>query len=221
MRDIKGQVLDVGCGRAGLDVHIEWKFHVKPVGVDLSVDYLKVAKTNLETYVCAVIEKLPFNDNMFDVVICDSVLEHVLDIGLAVKELYRVLKVGGKMYVQVPYKENIYKYPLFHGVRQHVRSIDEDLLHSLFNYNRIKTSRAESVCVSTLIVPLDKRGAVGRVPKNLLKLKLSLVQGIVMVSERLRGFLGEKVFFLLYDKIMLSFKLRKPVFVMIESVKKK
>jgi len=45
---------------------------------------------------------LPFDDDVFDVVLCNHVLEHVLDDRQALKELYRVMKVGGWALLQVP-----------------------------------------------------------------------------------------------------------------------
>lgn len=41
------------------------------------------------------IQNLPYNDNMFDVVISDQVIEHVEDPKKAIYESYRVLKRGG------------------------------------------------------------------------------------------------------------------------------
>lgn len=45
---------------------------------------------------------LPFQDNSFDVVFCNHVLEHVLDDAKAMSELYRVLKPGGLGIFQIP-----------------------------------------------------------------------------------------------------------------------
>ena len=47
-------------------------------------------------------ENLSFKDNSYDVVICSEVLEHVEDPEIALKELARVLKKGGKLAVSVP-----------------------------------------------------------------------------------------------------------------------
>lgn len=45
---------------------------------------------------------LPFDDNTYDVVFCNHVLEHIPDDAKAMSELYRVLKPGGLGIFQVP-----------------------------------------------------------------------------------------------------------------------
>ncbi len=49
---------------------------------------------------------LPFEDNYFDIIICNHLLEHVPDDIGAMEELYRVLKSGGKAILQVPISKN-------------------------------------------------------------------------------------------------------------------
>ncbi|RDY58089.1 class I SAM-dependent methyltransferase [Flagellimonas nanhaiensis] len=45
---------------------------------------------------------LPFDDNSFDVILCNHVLEHIPDDTKAMQELYRVLKPGGWGIFQIP-----------------------------------------------------------------------------------------------------------------------
>lgn len=49
---------------------------------------------------------IPFEDDHFDMIICNHVLEHVPNDAGAMKELYRVLKPGGKAILQVPISKN-------------------------------------------------------------------------------------------------------------------
>ncbi len=45
---------------------------------------------------------LPFEDNEYDVILCNHVLEHIPDDTKAMQELYRVLKPGGMGIFQIP-----------------------------------------------------------------------------------------------------------------------
>ncbi len=49
---------------------------------------------------------MPFDDNAFDVVICNHVLEHVTSDIKAMKEIWRVMKPGGWAMLQVPINYN-------------------------------------------------------------------------------------------------------------------
>ncbi|MGB5171129.1 MAG: methyltransferase domain-containing protein [Eudoraea sp.] len=45
---------------------------------------------------------LPFEDNSFDIILCNHVLEHIPDDRKAMSELYRVMKPGGWGILQIP-----------------------------------------------------------------------------------------------------------------------
>lgn len=49
---------------------------------------------------------LPFEDNAYDFIICNHVLEHIPNDTKAMQELYRVLAPGGTAIIQVPYDKN-------------------------------------------------------------------------------------------------------------------
>lgn len=55
------------------------------------------------------ITNLYFENESFDIIICNHVLEHVFDDSIAIRELYRVLKKGGFAIVQVPLAVNLEK----------------------------------------------------------------------------------------------------------------
>ncbi len=52
------------------------------------------------------VQQMPFEENKFDIVICNHVLEHVEDDLKAMAEIYRVLKKGGFAILQVPIDYN-------------------------------------------------------------------------------------------------------------------
>jgi len=85
-------------------------------------------------------QKIPFEDNFFDVVIMSEVLEHLEDNTLlaTIEDVYRVLKKDGKFIGTVPYAENLVEQLVicpkcgeqFHRWG-HVQSFNEKSLNSL------------------------------------------------------------------------------------------
>jgi SAM-dependent methyltransferase len=56
---------------------------------------------DIKADICA----LPFEDETYDLILCNHVLEHIPDDHKAMSELYRVLKKGGTLIAQVPLEE--------------------------------------------------------------------------------------------------------------------
>jgi SAM-dependent methyltransferase len=70
---------------------------------------IKYTTTDLNSPIADVkadICKLPFEDNSFDYIFCNHVLEHIPDDTKAMQELYRVLAPGGMAILQVPLENN-------------------------------------------------------------------------------------------------------------------
>lgn len=59
------------------------------------------------------ITKIPFDDQSFDVILCNHVLEHIIDDKLAMKELFRVLKPDGFGVFMVPMNNKAMTYEDF------------------------------------------------------------------------------------------------------------
>jgi len=79
---------------------------------------------------------IPFPDNSFDLIVCVHVLEHIRDDLRAIRELYRVLKPGGKALLAVPiYGPTTFDDPaldfeqrkLMYGIGDHMRLNGLDL----------------------------------------------------------------------------------------------
>ena len=77
--------------------------------LDISKNALIEAKTTLQGFSCEFIQadaqKLPFKPEIFDIVICSEVLEHLPDDSIALKKMAKVLKDNGTMILTIPYME--------------------------------------------------------------------------------------------------------------------
>jgi predicted SAM-dependent methyltransferase len=67
-----------------------------------NLDYLTTDLESPLADVKADICHLPFEDNRFDLIFCNHVLEHIPDDRKAMQELYRVMKPGGMGIFQIP-----------------------------------------------------------------------------------------------------------------------
>ncbi len=99
-------VLDFGCG-AGFDLFVAARLvgeSGRVCGVDLTEDMVKRAEENLRRAGIANSEiktvdseNIPYNDNSFDVVISNGVINLSPDKQTCFNEIYRVLRPGGKL----------------------------------------------------------------------------------------------------------------------------
>jgi len=98
------RVLDAGCGFGLYLAAMSRLRDLKLVGLDRSSDRLARARSRSKAgLVAADSTGLPFADETFDAVLLSEVLEHVPDEALALAEILRVLKPGGRLAVSVPH----------------------------------------------------------------------------------------------------------------------
>jgi ubiquinone/menaquinone biosynthesis C-methylase UbiE/uncharacterized protein YbaR (Trm112 family) len=100
-------VLEIGCGTGGFLVAAKEKFR-HAIGIDIAFRWLVVARKRFEELglevplVCCCAEHLPFQDERFDLVFAEDVLEHLKDQQLVLRECYRVLEKKGVMFLATP-----------------------------------------------------------------------------------------------------------------------
>ncbi len=101
-------VLDVGTGTGIALPHLLGRVGVSGsvTAVDISERMLEVARRKLTApnlhYVMADVAHLPFLDDSFDLVLCNSCFPHFQDQLRAVSEIHRVLKPGGMVVICHP-----------------------------------------------------------------------------------------------------------------------
>ncbi len=72
------------------------------VGLDVELERTIETHKHVEQVLCGVGEFLPFPENTFDLILSNEVLEHVQDDQLAVQEIVRCLKPGGRLVMFCP-----------------------------------------------------------------------------------------------------------------------
>lgn len=98
---IKGLVLENGCG-VGMYVEYMTPFGGKIIGLEYDFERAAVAGSRSKRILNAGGESLPFPSNAFDLILSHEVLEHVQEDAQAVHEMFRVLKIGGRIVLFVP-----------------------------------------------------------------------------------------------------------------------
>ncbi len=82
-------VLDIGCSTTKRNSSVNY--------YSLDID------KNFKPSICGDVCYLPLKNNSVNVVLLISTLEHIYDPKTAINEIHRVLQIGGKVYIQVPF----------------------------------------------------------------------------------------------------------------------
>ncbi|MBW3003723.1 class I SAM-dependent methyltransferase [Candidatus Woesearchaeota archaeon] len=141
----EGRFLDVGCNRGDTcqKVH-ELGFDV--VGIDVDKKILIEAKNRFPKIKFVehdLTRKLPFADSSFDYVWAGDIIEHLVNTKFFLRELNRVLKSGGTLFLSTPYHGIIKNLSIavfnfnkhYHPEHEHVRFYTKKTLVNQLNEN--------------------------------------------------------------------------------------
>jgi ubiquinone/menaquinone biosynthesis C-methylase UbiE len=103
-------ILEIGCSTGIISFACQASYPGSNVyGIEPENEAVEVAKSmSLESsikspeFLCGVGENLPFKENTFDLVICHTVIEHVENVDNVIKEIARVLNIGGVCHLDAP-----------------------------------------------------------------------------------------------------------------------
>lgn len=139
-------LLDVGCGTgtfaamvagAGLPARI--------VGLDYAASMCRLASQKAHTaqatdrvrFLNGDAEHLPFADGSFDVITCSNSFHHYPHQDQAVKEMYRVLRPGGRLVILDGFRDNVIGWFIFdvivgHVVEKHIHHVTWRRMRAFF-----------------------------------------------------------------------------------------
>jgi ubiquinone/menaquinone biosynthesis C-methylase UbiE len=138
-KDFKGKnILDAGCGNSAyFQISMHQLGVKKHTCLDIGKQWIPelkkgITKHNIPLsefeFVSASTDKLPFADETFDMVFSNGVLMHLKDMkqtGKAFKELTRVTKKGGFLYVVLGINDGLFEKYLVPAIRQYYRDNKE------------------------------------------------------------------------------------------------
>jgi ubiquinone/menaquinone biosynthesis C-methylase UbiE len=104
-----GKVLDLSCGDGQFleMIHLNYPELIL-CGIDISEKEIKKATKNYEwgEFSSREIDSIPYDNNSFDVIFCNMALHHYRNPQTAIKEMYRLLKPNGSIYILDHFPEN-------------------------------------------------------------------------------------------------------------------
>lgn len=150
----KHDILDIGGGLRLTKSNIISKDNEWLLPYISKVNYLVLDKE--DTYnpdIVGDIHKLPFEDETWDAIICNAVLQHVENPQEAMQEIYRVLKPNGFLYFYVPFL--YYTIPLKGYYSDYWRFTEDGIKHLTKHFSQVELEpvRGPIETIANLIYP--------------------------------------------------------------------
>lgn len=195
------KILDIGCGGGQLLEEFVKKSNIVVYGVDISRNPLKIARE--KGYKCLLCNvennNLPFKDKMFNIIILNDLLEHIINPDILLTEVYRTLKDEGNLIICIPnisqpiswFIQIFLDLPPIQSARYksvHVRDYTLRILKIVLRLNGFKINQV----VGTYLYPFDNK--IGRLIARLFP---RISEKIIIKCEKgvIPNLLKEDVFF--------------------------
>jgi ubiquinone/menaquinone biosynthesis C-methylase UbiE len=155
------KVLDLGCGTGNIAYQIKNIVDADLIGVDVSLDMLKVAASKSLEVIGIDIDnqQLPFRDSSFDTVIGAYVIHQIKNLNFMLSEIYRVLRDGVLVLLTSSHKQIEDQHPIIKDFFPSYVGIDKgrfpdiDRIDYVLESLSFKDIRHEEVTVEN--IPID------------------------------------------------------------------
>lgn len=165
-----GRLLDVGFG-AGTLLEAAERAGWKPYGVDVSESASAHARSLGFEVFCGTLQAANYPDNHFDVITASEVLEHVPDSEGVLREIARVLRPGGLLWMTTPHARGVSSYLL--GLNwsivsppEHLQLFSVPALKKMLDQNGLRCIRVTTEGVNPYELLQGLRGAEPEKPHD-------------------------------------------------------
>jgi len=169
------KMLDLGCGtgrhliffsKKGFDIY---GIDASPKGIEIAQEWLSKEGISVETICCRIEHSFPYEDNFFDAIISIQVIHHNLmeNILKTIKEIERVLRKGGYVYITFPYLKKNIKNDNWNLKRVEGNTFmpqegkEKGLVHHFFSMKEIETVFKSFDLIENYIDNTDHRAILG------------------------------------------------------------
>ncbi len=190
------KILEVGFGDGyGTEMLNNSSKIKKIIGIDIDSETVAHAKSHHKK--CDFREydgvKIPFKDNTFDAVVSFQVIEHVKDVQNYLKEIKRVLKKGGRVFITTPNRnyrlgKNEKPWNPFHLREYDKNSLEKDILkvfskvhikgiHGTKEIDSVEKKRVENIRKTVDLSKKDKLGLRKLLPEFVKRMIVQVIRG--------------------------------------------
>lgn len=202
----KDRILDLGCNAGQTSFKIAPRIK-EVIGIDVDQKLITIAKkqkslkriSNAKFFTADANNKLPFENNFFDKVICSDVLEHLEKRDFALSEIRRVLRPGGLLFLVCDNPETSWKRLqksaglFYYADRDHKYEYPKNEILSKLKSRKLKIISIETVTYDTPLkgfidligaVSLELYKRLGKWRENMVKKHPEDTTGYKIVAQK-------------------------------------
>lgn len=179
------RILDLGCGEKPF-IDCFSGMNVRYIGIDFSPETQADIVQSLES-------TLPLDDGSVDLVIASEVLEHIYNSDFVLREIERVLKKNGLLYVSTPFAfpEHGKPYDFYRYTKYYYESKAKEL-----NLDLVKIRETNSIFTSPAYVILQVVMPIPVLPQPIKMLIYTVFNLSILSIDKISDFLFKKTKFL-------------------------